>query len=110
MIELGALVGAMLAGFVADKFSRRGAIRTGVVFFIIGSAIQTGSISYDMLVVGRLIGGIGIGFLSNTCPVYISELSPPHIRGILLGWVDKQDRAGRAKKRLGLTHFFLLAE
>jgi MFS family permease len=34
--------------------------------------------------VGRFIGGIGIGILSSTAPMYISEISPPNVRGALL--------------------------
>ena len=37
-----------------------------------------------MLVVARLIGGVGIGMLSMVAPLYISEISPPEIRGALL--------------------------
>lgn len=37
-----------------------------------------------MLVVDRLIGGVGIGMLSMVAPLYISEISPPEIRGALL--------------------------
>ena len=74
MIELGAMIGAAAAGYTADRYSRKHAIlmcvfrsrlpftpltlaQSGVVFFIVGSAIQTGSVAYAMLVVGRLIGG-----------------------------------------------------
>lgn len=35
-----------------------------------------------MLVVGRLIGGVGIGMLSMVAPLYISEVSPQEIRGM----------------------------
>ncbi|KAK0532425.1 hypothetical protein OC842_003288, partial [Tilletia horrida] len=85
MIELGAILGAASAGYIADRYSRRNAIRTGVLWFIVGSAIQTGAVGYGMLVVGRLIGGVGIGMLSMTAPLYMGEISPPNIRGMLLG-------------------------
>lgn len=61
MIELGALVGAFNSGWLADKYSRKYCIVIAVVVFVIGSALQTASVSYDMLIVARLIGGIGIG-------------------------------------------------
>ncbi|ODO07210.1 hypothetical protein L198_00789 [Cryptococcus wingfieldii CBS 7118] len=56
LLELGALIGAFQAGF-----------------FIIGSIIQTTSFSFAQLVVGRFIGGLGVGLLSAVAPVYISE-------------------------------------
>ena len=84
MIELGALIGALNQGWVADKISRRYSIVVAVIFFSIGSILQTASVDYAMLTVGRLIGGIGIGMLSMVAPLYISEISPPEIRGSLL--------------------------
>ncbi|MCO5589994.1 hypothetical protein L7F22_043963 [Adiantum nelumboides] len=84
MIELGAFVGAIFAPFVADHYSRRWSLRVGCMFFLIGSIIQTASFTYGTIVAGRLVGGLGIGMLSLTCPLYISELSPPNLRGILL--------------------------
>ena len=84
MIELGALLGALTAGFVADRLSRKRTIVLAVCIFTVGSALQTGSISYAMLVVARLIGGVGIGMLSMIAPLYISEISPAETRGSLL--------------------------
>lgn len=48
------------------------------------SVLQSASYSFAQLVVGRFIGGIGIGVLSSTAPTYISEIAPPNIRGALL--------------------------
>ncbi len=84
MIELGALIGALNQGWIADKISRKYSISVAVCFFIVGSALQTAAVDYAMLVVARLIGGIGIGMLSMVAPLYISEISPPEIRGALL--------------------------
>lgn len=84
MIELGALIGAINQGWIADKISRKYSIVVAVTIFTIGSVLQTASISYAMLVTARLIGGIGIGMLSMVAPLYISEISPPEIRGALL--------------------------
>ncbi|KXL42933.1 hypothetical protein M433DRAFT_59012 [Acidomyces richmondensis BFW] len=84
MIELGALLGALNQGWIADKFSRKYSIMIAVCVFTVGSALQTSSIAYGMLVVARFIGGLGIGMLSMVAPLYISEISPPEIRGSLL--------------------------
>lgn len=84
MIELGAFVGALNQGWIADKISRKYSIIVAVVVFSVGSILQTASVDYAMLIVGRLIGGIGIGMLSMVAPLYISEISPPEIRGALL--------------------------
>ena len=75
MIELGAFVGALNQGWIADKISRRYSIIVAVVIFTIGSVLQTAAVDYSMLTVARLIGGIGIGMLSMVAPLYISEIS-----------------------------------
>ena len=84
MIELGAFLGALNQGWIADKISRKYSIVVAVVIFTIGSALQTGAVDYAMLTVARFIGGVGIGMLSMVAPLYISEISPPEIRGTLL--------------------------
>lgn len=84
MIELGALIGALNQGWIADKISRKFSIVLAVIIFIVGSILQTASVDYAMLVVARLIGGLGIGMLSMVAPLFIAEISPPKIRGALL--------------------------
>lgn len=75
MIELGALLGALNQGWIADKISRRYSIIVAVIIFTIGSVLQTAAVDYPMLTVARLIGGVGIGMLSMVAPLYISEIS-----------------------------------
>ncbi|CBF87149.1 sugar porter family MFS transporter [Aspergillus nidulans FGSC A4] len=84
MLELGAFVGALNQGWLADKISRRYSIVVAVAIFNVGSVLQTAAVDYAMLTVGRTIGGIGIGMLSMVAPLYISEVSPPECRGALL--------------------------
>ncbi|RYN83588.1 hypothetical protein AA0117_g1074 [Alternaria alternata] len=84
MLELGALIGALFAGWIADKLSRKYSIVVAVIIFTIGSILQTAAMDYAMLTVGRLIGGWGIGALATIAPLYISEIAPPEIRGALL--------------------------
>lgn len=84
MIELGALIGALNQGWIADKISRKYSIVVAVCIFTVGSVLQTAAVDYAMLTIARLIGGIGIGMLSMVAPLYISEISPPEIRGALL--------------------------
>jgi MFS family permease len=75
MIELGALLGALNQGWIADKISRRYSIVVAVIIFTIGSILQTAAVDYAMLTVARFIGGVGIGMLSMVAPLYISEIS-----------------------------------
>jgi hypothetical protein len=75
MLEMGAFLGALMAGFVADKYSRKASILFGLIWFVLGSTVQTASFNYATLVAGRTLGGVGIGILSSTAPMYISEAS-----------------------------------
>lgn len=52
---------------------------------IIGSVISAASQNIAMLIVGRIINGFCVGICSSQVPVYISELSPPRLRGRLVG-------------------------
>ncbi|KAF4469560.1 hypothetical protein FALBO_3540 [Fusarium albosuccineum] len=72
MITLGAFIGAINQGWVADWASRKRSIMIAVVIFSIGSALQTAALNFDMLVAGRFIGGVGIGMLSMVVPLYIA--------------------------------------
>ncbi|KAI1340553.1 general substrate transporter [Xylariaceae sp. FL0016] len=84
MLLLGAFVGCLFMPYLADKISRKRALTVVVVIFDIGAIMQTVANSYGVLVAGRAIGGIGVGTLAMTAPLYISEISPPHLRGTLL--------------------------
>jgi MFS family permease len=61
MLELGALIGALFAGYLADKLSRKYSIVVAVMVFTTGSILQTAAVQYAMLTTGRFIGGLGIG-------------------------------------------------
>jgi MFS family permease len=84
MIELGALIGALNQGWIADKLSRKYSIVLAAIIFIIGGVLQTAAVNYAMLTFARFFGGLGVGMLSMVAPLYISEISPPEIRGTLL--------------------------
>jgi len=84
MLELGAFLGCVFMPWLADRFSRKRALSMVVIIFNIGAILQTAAVNYEMLVVGRTIGGIGVGALAMGAPLYISEISPPNLRGTLL--------------------------
>ncbi|OGM49312.1 MFS monosaccharide transporter [Aspergillus bombycis] len=84
MLLLGAFIGCIFMSYLSDRISRKWAITAMVVAFDIGAILQTAAVNYDMLVAGRFIGGIGVGTLAMGAPLYISEISPPNMRGTLL--------------------------
>ncbi|KAI0359557.1 general substrate transporter [Trametes cingulata] len=83
-LELGCLIGALTAGTLADQYSRRQSIFAACTIFCIGSALQFCAQSPDHLILGRGIGGLGVGALSMLSPLYMAEISPPEVRGSLM--------------------------
>jgi sugar porter (SP) family MFS transporter len=79
----GAAFGAATGGKLADQIGRRRLILLGAVVFFIGSLTMAIAPTVPVLVAGRLIDGVAIGFASIVGPLYISEIAPPKIRGAL---------------------------
>ncbi|KAK3639156.1 hypothetical protein LTR22_017532 [Elasticomyces elasticus] len=76
----GCFVGAFLASY-SDPLGRRGTILMACCIFVVGGIIQTAGVVIAMLYVGRLIAGVGVGFLTMIIPIYQAELSHRKIRG-----------------------------
>ncbi|RDX49352.1 general substrate transporter [Lentinus brumalis] len=83
-LELGSLIGALTAGVLTDKYSRRQSITAACTVFCVGSALQFGAQSPIQLILGRGTGGLGVGALSMLSPLYMAEISPPEVRGSLM--------------------------
>ncbi|KAI1483187.1 general substrate transporter [Daldinia eschscholtzii] len=69
---------------VSDLFGRRYAAMAGILTVAVGNAFEsgaTGSGAYAMMIVGRIISGIGVGMLSTSVPLYQSEVAPAGKRG-----------------------------
>ena len=78
---VGCLVGAMVAGVMADRFGRKPLLTMSAVLFTV-SAVATGAFNdFTMFNVARFIGGVGIGVASALAPMYIAEVSPAETRG-----------------------------
>ncbi|KAG0055139.1 hypothetical protein BGZ83_009551 [Gryganskiella cystojenkinii] len=77
----GSFFGALLAGPLGDRISRRRTIMLAASIWIVGSIIQCASVGVGMLVVGRVVNGIAVGLASMIVPVYQSEIAPKEIRG-----------------------------
>jgi SP family galactose:H+ symporter-like MFS transporter len=77
----GAAVGALGGGRLADLLGRRKLLITTAIIFAAGAILCAAAQSPVVLVVGRIIVGLGIGLSSSTVPVYISEVAPADARG-----------------------------
>jgi len=85
VVLAGAMLGAVAGGMFADRAGRRTVLVWGGALFIAGSVLAPLSPTVWFLVASRALLGVAIGFTSVTAPVYVSELAPPHSRGMLIG-------------------------
>ena len=95
---IGCVIGSAFSGMLATRLGRkRSLFLAGILFFIsaLGSMrpeflfYPHGVPSLGLLVTFntyRIIGGIGVGLASAICPMYIGEVAPSHIRGMLVSW------------------------
>ena len=95
---IGCIIGSALSGFLATNLGRkRSLIVAGLLFFVsaLGSMepeflfFEHGTPTYSLLIMFnfyRVIGGIGVGLASAICPMYIGEVAPSNIRGMLVSW------------------------
>lgn len=83
ILEVGAFISSLMVGRIGDIIGRRRTILYGSIIFFVGGALQTAATTMTMMMVGRIIAGLGVGSLSTIVPVYQSEISPPHNRGKL---------------------------
>ncbi|KAF2221228.1 general substrate transporter [Elsinoe ampelina] len=81
----GQAIGGLTTGYLADAFSRRWTIFLSGVLAILGAALQAGAANVEMMIVGRLIAGIGCGIILSGVPVYLAEITPPKQRGFVVG-------------------------
>jgi MFS family permease len=75
ILEIGAFISSLLVGRIGDLIGRRRTILYGSMVFFIGGAFQTFATSMTLMMVGRIIAGLGVGALSTIVPVYQSEIS-----------------------------------
>ncbi|KAJ8111993.1 hypothetical protein ONZ43_g5492 [Nemania bipapillata] len=86
ILELGAWIGTLMSGFVAETISRKYGILVAVSVFVIGVVIQATAQygGHDVILAGRFITGMGVGSLAIIIPIYNSEVAPPEVRGALV--------------------------
>lgn len=83
-VTLGALVGAFIAGTLADRVGRRPTNIAAGALFIFASLVCAFAPGVWALVAGRLVVGVAIGLSSVAAPMFIAEIAPPAIRGRLV--------------------------
>jgi MFS transporter, SP family, arabinose:H+ symporter len=82
----GCVLGAAAAGTFSDRFGRKPALRISAVLFLSSALCAAAAPGFDWLIGGRILAGLGVGVASVVAPMYISEFSPPRLRGRLVAF------------------------
>jgi MFS transporter, SP family, galactose:H+ symporter len=81
---IGAVIGAGISGFLADKYGRKIMIILASIIFGLGAILSALSPNVYTLITSRIVVGVAIGMASFIVPLYIAEVAPYDIRGALV--------------------------
>ncbi|CAI9785525.1 unnamed protein product [Fraxinus pennsylvanica] len=82
-LYLAALIASFFASATTRALGRKVSMTIGGVIFLIGALLNGAAQNILMLIIGRILLGIGIGYANQSVPVYLSEMAPPKLRGAL---------------------------
>ncbi|XP_046456242.1 proton myo-inositol cotransporter-like isoform X1 [Daphnia pulex] len=86
---------SLFGGYLSDRLGRKPVILAASVVFTAGSIVMGAADGKEGLLAGRIIVGVGIGWMSTTVSVYIAETSPAHLRGRLVAFQSVLITMGR---------------
>src|SRR5215470_2252674 len=84
IVLAGAAIGATVAGTFSDRFGRRRVILAAALLFVAGAILCAVAGELNLLLVGRFLVGLAIGFASMLTPLYLAEISPARDRGAIV--------------------------
>lgn len=88
ILSIISLFGSLAGGKTSDVLGRKWTIALAAIVFQAGAAIMTLAPSFAVLIIGRLLAGVGIGFGVMIAPLYIAEISPSIARGSLTSFPE----------------------
>ena len=77
----GCVIGSAVAGRITDRYGRRSILMWVAVLFALTSAATGLAWSFQSFLAARFLGGLAVGAVSLVSPLYVSEISPPTLRG-----------------------------
>jgi len=83
-IYIGCIIGTLITGFITDRFGRRLPLIVAALLFASSALLMGWANSYASLISWRIVAGIAVGAASMLSPLYIAEISPAHMGGMLV--------------------------
>lgn len=80
-LAIGAIAGCLIAAAVSDKYGRKKGLMIAAAIFMFSSLAMAFSGDRNFFIISRAIAGVSVGMASMLSPMYISEISPAHLRG-----------------------------
>jgi SP family arabinose:H+ symporter-like MFS transporter len=81
ILTAGCILGVLVAGTIADKYGRKKVLYSGALMFLLSAAGTAFSDTIIVFQLFRFLGGLAVGMVSVTSPMYIAEVSPADKRG-----------------------------
>ncbi|KAL2323948.1 hypothetical protein Fmac_023006 [Flemingia macrophylla] len=82
-LYLAALLASFFASATTRILGRKASMFMGGLFFLVGALLNGFAVNIEMLIIGRILLGFGVGYCNQSVPVYLSEMAPAKIRGAL---------------------------
>jgi SP family arabinose:H+ symporter-like MFS transporter len=83
---LGCIIGVFTTGIISDRIGRKKTILiAGIMFFLSGVGCAFAP-SFTVLIISRMLGGVGVGMASVVSPMYIAEFAPASKRGQMIAY------------------------
>jgi MFS family permease len=108
ILELGAWLGTLINGYLADATGRRITVVIAVVVFCVGVIVQACTKNPDYVYAGRFVTGLGVGNLSMIVPLYNAELVCPNDTDKIpiLTWIGTAGNPWLAGRCAAVIHYF----
>jgi sugar porter (SP) family MFS transporter len=88
ILSLYSVIGSFAGARTSDRIGRRLTVVFAAVIFFVGALLMGFAVNYGMLMVGRFVAGVGVGYGGMIAPVYTAEISPPASRGFLTSFPE----------------------
>ncbi len=105
-INLGAVIGAMIAGKMSDRYGRKNTLLICALLFAVSGVATGWATNFSLFVIARMLSGVAVGIAALVCPMYIAEIAPSKYRGTLVTFYQLSIVTGILLAYI--TNYFLL--